>query len=94
MIIFLEIFWTRIQLFFGKKLDESVIPEGFYCYKYNGKDGFNEDELPYHGIDACPYFRKFKNGNTACLFIGYYGFDFAHYDQCKICDVNKNYENE
>jgi hypothetical protein len=25
---------------------------------------------------------------VACIYVGFYGFDFCLYDQCKICGVN------
>jgi hypothetical protein len=25
---------------------------------------------------------------VACIYVGFYGFDFCLYDQCKICGIN------
>lgn len=76
--------WVRL---FRPKLDSSVIPVGHYCYVVDHERNKIE---PMDGqwIKPCPYFKRFKNGNTACTYAGFIGFDAAHYDQCKICGEN------
>jgi len=47
--------------------DTSVIPEGPYCYRWNGKNWTDGDGMPHMGIDLCPYWKdKEINGAHVC----------------------------
>ena len=93
-LLIIEILYHKILKFFGKKKDTSVIPKGMYCYVFNGENGVLPDGRTYQGITMCPYYRYGSKGNTACTFIPWYGFEPGHYDQCKICGINDNIEND
>lgn len=78
---FLEIVLLKIKFFFGTRLDETVIPKGYYCYQYDNKNDT---------VNICPYFKTLSDGGAACKFMAYYGND-DHIlgDQCKMCKINK-----
>lgn len=85
---------VKIQKLFGKKLDESVIPKGLYCY------AVDEEELTKFmsgesdgiiNVKTCPYYGSMKGMNAACFYAGFIGWSPSLGDQCKIC--GKNYPN-
>lgn len=93
-IIYIEVAFSAVMQLFGKFKPTSVIPEGMYCYTFNGDDGYTETGLPYHGADICKYYRK-NECVSACTYVGFAGWDVCLSDQCKICGTNRGkYDDE
>lgn len=93
--IYVEVLWTKLLLFFGKRKDASVIPEGHYCYLFDGRTGFMPDGRSWLGTKPCPYYRGMKGElDAACTFVGFVGFDMCLGDQCKICGENYGKESD
>lgn len=88
----IEIYWWKFWLYLGVKRNKKIIPKGMYCYEYDGTEGVSNDGLHWYGINRCKYYRDMKRIN-ACTYLGYIGFDYCLYDQCKICDENRGIEN-
>jgi len=81
----IEVFFTKLLNLFSIKKNINVIPKGVYCYEYDKSHSNNN-------INICKYFRSTNTGKgTACTYVGYFGYDFSLYDQCKICGENLNY---
>lgn len=81
----IEAFLTRLL---NIKRSVEPIPQGEYCYEILGrsKDGIVS-------IRTCPYYKEFKDGDTACRFVGSVGWDELHSDRCKICgEKNLGYD--
>ena len=81
--------YVKLLRLFGIRRNNSVIPKGRYCYvrddERNAKVPINDG----YWIKTCKYYRSAPNtGGVACTYIGFYGFDFCLYDQCKICGEN------
>lgn len=78
--------------------NESVIPEGLYCYKRKSDWKIREDGHPYFEIDVCPYWAsnpdKDEQESGYCAFLqsgDWEGEGFSLlWDQCKECGVNEN----
>lgn len=69
--------------YFGYSPPTDVIPPGMYCYTFN-------DITVDNSITLCPYYKSVNDeGKTACLYTGFVGYDLGHYDQCKVCSINK-----
>lgn len=85
--VFFEVIFARILLFFGIEKNKEPIPKNTpYCYVIDHER--NEKEpIDGYWIKPCKYYRRLKNGNSACTYIGFMGFDVCHNDQCKICGV-------
>jgi hypothetical protein len=89
--IWIEILIIKIL---HKKLNNSIIPYGRYCY---AKDEKRNKTHPIDGfwIKHCPYFRKINRELTSgCVYCGVVGFDMLLGDQCKICDENVMVDDE
>lgn len=87
---FIEVKYTRIERYFGKRKDKSVIPEGMYCYTW---DEEREIRQPHNNggfwIKSCKYYRSMKGQcDAGCTYVGFMGFDPCLGDQCKICGQN------
>lgn len=86
---YLEILWCKLALFFGVEKDTGPIPEGPYCYTFD-EERNKKEPIDGYWIKTCKYYRSTKTtGGIACTYVGYFGFDFGLYDQCKICGVKK-----
>lgn len=87
---YIEAMCSRLLRMFGVRRNVSAIPDGQYCYIIDKER--NEKEPIKNGgywIKPCRYYRGTKKtGGVACIYVGFYGFDFCLYDQCKICGVN------
>jgi hypothetical protein len=75
-------------------MDISVIPEGVYCYKFDGTKGLTPEGSTWLGIKSCPYYKPIKGQYVACIYVGFIGWDACLSDQCKICGENEGFDNE
>jgi hypothetical protein len=78
--------------------DESVIPEGPYCYSFTGKSvtKFLEDwgcEVTFPETKACPYFCRLKDGEAYCDYLEEEG-TYMLEDMCKECGINYGDEDD
>jgi hypothetical protein len=92
--LYLETRFVNLLWFFGIKRDSSEIPVGLYCYTYDNER--NEKEPCSDGsfwIKTCKYYKS-RGNRDICTYVGFYGHDFALYDQCKICGRNYGLEEE
>jgi hypothetical protein len=74
-----------------KKFDESVIPQGHYCYSVTEEELKRTQSPDWDGvynIELCPYYKPMKGYNAACLYTDFIGLSFSLGDQCKICGKN------
>jgi len=79
---------TKILNFFNISYDIGPIPEGMYCYEWDKERNEKEPLENGYWTKTCKYYRSTpKTKGMACTYIGYYGFDFCLYDQCKICGI-------
>jgi len=83
-----SILFSKILIFFGYKYDESVIPEGAYCYTPK-RD--SNTKLSY-AIEPCPYYKDISMYFAGCKFLGNFYTDLEFFDQCKMCDINYGLE--
>lgn len=78
--------------------DESVIPEGDYCYTPLGFEPGEDGQPPRMKIKLCPYWalRGQQDGFCAKLGCGDYDEDgtLLLFDQTKECDFNRRSEEE
>ena len=89
--IWSQIYLIKIKKLFGYKLDQTIIPEGLYCYKFNGLKGtslINGNSVPWYGTSVCPYYKSPTRNLNACLYCGIITDDIVFDDQCKLCGVN------
>lgn len=65
-----------------KKMKKWIPKNTMYCYKFIGllPGGFG------HRIKTCPWYRYGDEDVRECKYLGFRGYDFCLYDQCKICD--------
>ena len=84
---FIEIIFTKIQLFFGYRKDKSYIPVGHYCYEWDEERNKKEPTNGYW-ILSCKYYRSMKGHYAGCTYVGFIGFDSCLGDQCKVCGEN------
>ena len=91
---YIETKYIKLLCIFGKKLDASIIPTGIYCYCVDKERNITHPCTDGgYWIKTCKYYRSTpKTGGIACTYVGYYGFDFCLYDQCKICGINNEIE--
>lgn len=78
-----------------RRMDESVIPEGVYCYSHTGE----KNELGMPKLKVCPYWgqdlTKPKQANGFCTFLDIRDWDDAPgipllWDQVKECGINRD----
>lgn len=93
IIYYLETRYTKLLRLFNIRKDTTVIPKGMYCYVYDDEKNENKEPFSYW-IKTCKYYRSNDNGGIACTYVGFYGFDFCLYDQCKICGKNETWNDE
>lgn len=84
--------WSVIIVYFGYKYDESVVPEGPYCYVPDVEKNKNkkDDDYSYY-IKTCDYFVFISREKKCCKLLGIITDDDVFGDQCKMCKVNDNY---
>lgn len=83
--IYFRIYWVRLARRFGYTPSSEPIPRGVYCYK--AIEFPSEDNGYVYKTRRCPYYKSLSNGDDACLFLGYVGWDAGFSDQCKLCDI-------
>lgn len=85
--------WLLIKL--GYKHNETVVPEGPYCYvpdiEKNELERSKENYGVYY-VKPCKYFVKASRNISGCKLLGYIGDDFLLNDQCKLCSINDDYK--
>ena len=93
---FISLVWSKIIIFFGYKYNESVIPKGIYCYspddEKNKKRGKGDKWVYY--IKPCPYYKTISKRYNGCKYYGIITDDMVFDDQCKMCSINLDDENE
>lgn len=92
---YVEVGYAKLLRLFNVRRSTSPIPKGTpYCYEYDEERNTKEPTDGYW-IKPCRYYRSTpKTKGVACTYVGYIGFDPCLYDQCKICGVDKGYEDE
>lgn len=92
---YIETRYTLLLGLFGIRHSISPIPDKtVYCYEF---DEDRNREYPTNGywIKECKYYRSTpKTRGVACTYTGYYGFDFCLYDQCKMCGIKEELEED
>lgn len=93
---YLETRYTKVLRYFNIRKDESIIPKGIYCYEYDEERNDKEPcKLGSYWIKPCKYYRSTpETRGIACTYTGFYGHDCCLYDQCKICGVNDEINQE
>ena len=87
--IYLEVMWAKILIFFGYTKDTSVIPKNtVYCYVRDEERMKKEPIDVGYWVKTCPYYRTVNEEKSACTFVGYYGDSLLLNDSCKICGEN------
>lgn len=73
-------------------MNESVIPYGDYCYSIEKVCKDNGHIY----IKMCPYYHWVNDEHDIirCDYLDFNGFDACLYDQCKICGINDDYDEE
>lgn len=88
--IYINTFWVNLARRFGYTPSTEPIPIGLYCYE---PMEFPSEANGYlYRVKPCSYYKSLKNGNKACLFLGYVGDDIAFSDQCKLCSEKDRFE--
>lgn len=87
---YIETRCAKLLRMLGLKYDTAVIPKGAYCYVWDEERNIKEPCADGgHWIKTCKYYRSTpKTRGIACIYMGFFGFDFCLYDQCKICGEN------
>jgi len=87
---YIETRYSKVMRWFGITKDETVIPRGMYCEEIDEeRTNANKDPNVMYYVKTCKYHRMDSKGyGIACTYLGWYGFDFCLYDQCKMCSVN------
>lgn len=83
----LELIFSNILIFFGKKYDISVIPHGLYCYYPDFEKNKISDSHHYY-IIPCKYYKKISKNYNGCKYLGMITNDDIFGDQCKICKIH------
>lgn len=86
---FFSLIISKIVIFFGYKYDESVIPNGSYCYTPDNEKNNNKDIniYTYYTI-PCKYYKEINREWNGCKFCGIITDDYVFDDKCKICEIN------
>lgn len=91
---FVSIMFSKFLFLFGFKHDSSVIPEGPYCYSPDdGKNKNPESPFTYYTI-PCKYYKTLGRKYNGCKYLGIITDDFLFDDQCKMCDINHDFDVE
>ena len=85
----IEIYLNRIKLFFGVKLDDSIIPNGQYCYTPDYEKNKVRENFSTYYVKPCKYYKTLTKNYNGCSYLGIITDDFVFDDQCKMCDKNK-----
>ena len=88
----ISVLFGKLLLSFGFKYDNSVIPEGPYCYAPDERKNEPREPMIYY-IIPCKYFLPLSRHWTACKYLGIMTDDFVFRDQCKMCGENDDYKN-
>lgn len=92
---YIETRYTKILNLFGIKKDISIIPHGLYCYAWDYEKNKKQSCTDGYWIKTCKYYRStLETKGIACTYEGYYGFDPCLYDQCKICSINDELDDD
>jgi hypothetical protein len=88
------ILWWKLLRLFGYRENTDVIPNGHYCYKPDyHKNEATDDFTPYYVI-PCKYYKKLGIYDwNGCSYLGIITNDFTFADNCKLCNVNLEWDN-
>lgn len=89
---YLKMFWSIIRVRLGFGYSEKPIPTGPYCYKIT-ESSFNSENGSYT-IKPCPYYVSLHKDFNGCQKEGVITSSMLFGDQCKICGVNQNYNDQ
>ena len=88
---YIEIGYAKLLRLFNIRRKTSPIPKGTpYCYVLDDERNKTEP-IDGYWIKPCKYYRSMKGYSAACTYVGFIGFDLCLGDQCKICGVDKGY---
>jgi hypothetical protein len=86
--IWFVVLFFRIKRLLGFKFKTDEILNGQYCYVFDGTSGINKKTgYTWYGTKTCPYYKTLYKNKSACLYLGFFGWDLCLNDQCKICGV-------
>ena len=80
----ISLLFAKVLIFFGYKYDNSVIPEGLYCYVPDDEKNSKKYSGTYY-IKPCRYYKRIDKRWCGCKYLGVITDDFFFRDQCKIC---------
>jgi len=90
---FVSLLFSKLLVyFFNFKYNNSVIPNGPYCYIPDIEKNNNKDKSDYsYYIKTCPYYKIINSRYCGCKYLGIITDDFLLKDQCKFCGENDDY---
>jgi len=92
---FISVKWSNVLFLFDIKYSEDLIPNGPYCYVPDEEANKNKEENDdSYYIKPCPYYKSIGKGYNGCKYLGIVTDDFVFADQCKMCTVNKYYDDD
>lgn len=84
------VLYYKVLRFFGYKLPEDGIPEGYYCYVPDNEKNSSKKEGDFsYYIKPCPYWKWINKEYKGCAYLGVITDDPVFGDQCKMCNVNQ-----
>ena len=81
----LSMFYT---IKFKIKHNKELIPKGIYCYSPNFHEG------KYYNVTPCVYYKTLGKRYNGCKYCRVITDDCVFADQCKICEINDDLEDD
>ena len=92
---YIEVGFAKLLRFFGIRYSDLPIPKDtLYCYVIDEERNNKEPLEQGYWIKPCKYYRHINNSNAGCVYVGFIGFDPCFADQCKICGVSEDDDEE
>ena len=91
---YINIFYWKFLFLFGINRSEKPIPPGMYCYEADIEKNKHSKTRNIFYIKPCKYYKALGKHHNGCSFLGIVTDDPVFDDQCKMCDVNNEYESD
>lgn len=85
-----SVIYGRLLRFLNIKRDDTVIPQGMYCYTPDIEKNKNKKDGDYkYYVKTCKYYKRLGRDYNGCSYLGIITDDDVFGDQCKLCNVEK-----
>lgn len=86
--------YSKFRVLLGLNFNENKIPDGVYCYIPDIEKNKTRKDFGVYYTKPCVYYKTLGNGYNGCAYLGIITDDDVFDDQCKMCSIRNEFNNE